>query len=377
MKSELFPWQAKALEEPNDYALWCAEAGIGKTYAGQLWLQQGSRSKNPVVLCPKHIKGKWQKAAKHVYTPYEVRTKDLPPEPTAVVIDEADEYAAPLFIARSRSKMAENLYNYLREYPDCPVLLLTATPIRSNPWNLHTLLTYIGRYEDWRDYQKRYFELVSRPYRPRPFWQPVVGWQQSIQKELEANAEIALMKDMVDYLPPETHDIITIKPPKYEKNEEWEATKQFVEDHRSEQREKYKHIKEIGKGFRKAVVVAHYREQIDQLAKELGKERTTYVLDGRSKDVESIIADAEASSECYFIIQASVGAGFELPSFAVMVFASQGYGVRNYVQIRARIKRINTLKPVKYYYLLGGKCDKAIYDSIQAGKDFVPSLYKA
>ena len=377
MKSNLYPWQAEALTSPNDKALWCAEMGTGKSFTAKLWIKQGQRGDNPVVLCPKQIKGEWQKAVKHVYTPYEVRTKELPPAPTAVVIDEADEYASPLFIARSRSKMAENLYNYLREYPDCPVLLLTATPIRSNPWNLHTLLTYIGNYEDWRDYQQRYFELVSRPYRPRPFWQPRVGWQQKIQGELEKHATIALMKDMVDYLPPETHEVIKIKPPKYEKNEEWEATKQFVEDHRSEQREKHKHIKEIGKGFRKAVVVAHYREQIDQLAKELGKERTTYVLDGRSKDVESIIANAEASSECYFIIQASVGAGFELPSFAAMVFASQGYSVRNFVQMKARIKRINALKPVKYYYLQGGKCDQAIYNSIQNNRDFVPSEYLA
>ena len=69
------------------------------------------------------------------------------------------------------------------------------------------------------------------------------------------------------------------------------------------------------------------------------------------------------------------GAGFEIPSFSCMVFASQGYSVRNYVQMKARIRRINALKPVIYYHLLGGKCDNMIYKSIEEGKDFVPSEY--
>jgi hypothetical protein len=60
-----------------------------------------------------------------------------------------------------------------------------------------------------------------------------------------------------------------------------------------------------------------------------------------------------------------------------MVFVSQAYSVRDYVQMKARIKRINALKPVVYYNLLGGRCDKMVYDSIELGKDFVPSEYKS
>jgi hypothetical protein len=60
-----------------------------------------------------------------------------------------------------------------------------------------------------------------------------------------------------------------------------------------------------------------------------------------------------------------------------MIFASQSYSVRNYVQMKARIRRINALKPVIYYHLHGGKCDKLIYESIGLGKDFVPSEYKS
>lgn len=373
----LYPWQAAALAKENDKALWCAEAGTGKTHAAHLWLEQKRRHINPTILCPKQIKQSWQAKWPHatVLTPYEVRTAPRISNCTALVIDEADEYASPLFLAKKRSQMATKVYEFVRQHPTVPVLLLTATPIRSTPWNLHTLLTYIGRYQDWKEFREKYFVLEVPRYLTRPAWFPKTGWQRQIQKELEEHAEIALMKDMVDYLPPETHEVITLKSPNYAKNKEWEASKQFVEDHRLEQRSKVARLKKIAHGYRKVAVVAHYREQIDDLRKKLSSERETFVLDGRTKDVESVISAAEDSSECYFIIQAAVGAGFELPSFAVMVFVSQGYSVRNYVQMKARIRRINALKPVKYYYMHGGKCDKAIYKSIEMGKDFVPSEY--
>lgn len=377
---ELYDWQDKVLNHTfNSKMLWCCEAGTGKTHAANLWLDQHSRYLNPLILCPKQIKSDWVKRRPFatVLTPYEVRTypERLPKKPSAIVIDEADEYGSPLFLAKKRSKMAEVLYEYVKSNPETDILLLTATPIRSTPWNLHTLLTYMGKYQDWKEYQKKYFEL-GQPYYGAPMsWLPKEGWQRAIQRELEHHAVIALMKDMVD-LPPETHDIITLKAPNYEKNQEWEATKQFVEDHRLEQRNKAKTVQEISRDFRKVVVVAHYREQIDELRASLSKERETFVLDGRTKNVAKVIADAEASGECYFIVQAAVGAGFELPSFAVMIFASQGYSVRNFVQMKARIRRINSLKPTKYYYLQAGRCDEMVYDSIEAGKDFVPSEYK-
>ena len=87
------------------------------------------------------------------------------------------------------------------------------------------------------------------------------------------------------------------------------------------------------------------------------------------------MADAEESDECYLILQSSIGVGFEIPSFSCMVFASQHYSMVNYVQMKGRIRRINNIKPVIYYHLLGGRCDDMIYKSFQDGKDFVPSEY--
>lgn len=374
-----YEWQEKFLQSENNKAMLCCEAGTGKSHTAGLWLGQSERNRNPVIFCPKQIVSDWEKRSgnKQVYTPQTILRVELPDNPTAIVVDEADAFASPLFVPRKRSKCADKLYNYIRQNPQAHVLLLTATPVRSTPWNLHTLLCYMGKYIPFKDWREKYFFLDNPPYMSRPAYFPRPGWQKMMQEVINEHATVALMKDMVDELPPETYETIKLKPPKYEKNEEWEASKQFVEDHLSEQANKAKEITKIAKGYRKVVVVAHYRQHIDDLYKKLSNDRQTFVLDGRTKDVEQVIADAEASSECYFIIQASVGAGFEIPSFSCMIFASQGYSVRNEVQMRARIKRINALKPVVYYNLIGGRCDQMIYNSIKNGKDFVPSCYLA
>jgi superfamily II DNA or RNA helicase len=284
--------------------------------------------------------------------------------------------ASPLFVAKARSQRTEKLYEYIMSNHDTNILLLTATPVRSTPWNIHTLLVLarLKPPDSWKQFREMFFELQYKSFIPRPAWFPKKGWQKMMQPIIDKYTHTALMSDMVE-LPEETHEVIKLKQPDYEQNEEWEPMAQFVADHRLEQLSKNREITSLSKGYRKVVVVAHYTEQIDSLYKDLSKERYTLVLDGRTRDVHQTIADAETSSECYLIIQASVGAGFEIPSFSVMIFASQGYSVRNWTQMIGRIKRINHLKPTKYMYLIGGRCDKMIYENIKAGKDFIPSQY--
>jgi superfamily II DNA or RNA helicase len=176
----------------------------------------------------------------------------------------------------------------------------------------------------------------------------------------------------------ETNKTITWKVKKskpFVKGQEATPMAEFVAEHRNEQLEKPEVIREIGSGYRKVVVVAYFRDQIEALEKELKKDKQTYVLTGDTKDPEDVIKQAQEDDECYFLVQSSVGVGWESPSFSVMIFASMGYSVVSYVQMKARILRINTLKPVKYIYLHAGKVDKAIFNQIQKGKEFIPSEY--
>ena len=318
------------------------------------------------------------------FTPQTILKEELPSNPSAIVVDECDMFASPLFVASKRSKCSEKLFNYIKANPETHVLLCSATVIRSSPWNFHTLLTYVGRYVDWKIYRERYFSLEHKPYLPRPAWLPRMGWQKMMQPLINTNCVTALMVDILpdDKKPIEEHKIIKLKEPNYEKNTEWTAQASFVADHRMEQDKKHLEIERIAKGYKKVVIVAHYREQIDDLTKRLSTGRECFVLHGGVKNHEEIKQAAKDSTECYVIIQNALGVGInELADFPAMIFASQGYSARNYTQMIGRIARSDDLlkrkgpKYLKYYYLQAGRCDRMVYSSVRKGEDFIPSRY--
>jgi superfamily II DNA or RNA helicase len=373
---KLLQHQIKYAKGYPDKGFLVHEGGSGKSVCACVWLHDG-RDKDALVVCPKKIVGKWQNELKKWGTKATVVSKEefkkLPVKLwSAKVIDEADEFASPLFVAKKRSQLSTALYELTKAYPDIPTLLLTATPIRSNPWNLHTLLVFLGKYIDWKEWREAFFNLERMPYLPRPAYIPKPDWRKHIREVLEKYADIVLLKDCVDELPPITEEKIKVETPKYIKSLDAKA---FFDEHRWEQQNKVEHILEVGKEYRKVLVVAYYREQLDILEKELKKDRQTFVIHGGVKNQEEVIKQAQESDECFFLCQASIGAGFDADSFSCVVFASMSYAVRDFIQMRFRVRRIHNLHPVKYYYLIGGRCDKAVLNNIEKGKDFIPSLW--
>jgi len=369
---QLFPHQEKFLKNYNGANLLAHEAGTGKTICACLWLKDG-KDGNALTICPKQVKKKWEEelikwGAKSTVVSKEEFKKMEHTQWTAIVMDEADCLASPLFTS-NRSALSEHMYYLLKEYPT-ETLLLTATPIRSTPYNLHTLLVFAGHFipfKKWRDY---FFVLEKRPYNPRQAYYPVSDWRKKIRPVLEKYSDIVLLKDCVDYVPPATEEK-HIK--KIKKTDDFEN---FFDEHRFEQKDKIKDIKDIGKGYRKVLVVAYYVEQVEELYKQLSKERECFMLHGGVKNQEELIQRAQESDECYIIIQASIGAGFDLDTFTCAVFASMSYAVRDYVQMKARIRRIKNLHPVSYHYILHGRCDMAVLQTINKGKDFIPSEWR-
>jgi superfamily II DNA or RNA helicase len=374
--------QEKFVKDYQGKNLLVHEGGTGKTVCACLWLKDG-RDLDALIVCPKKVVNKWKKALKDWGTKGTVISKeDFKKYPNNVthhwsarVIDEADEFASPLFVAKNRSALTTAAYTMVKNYPNTPTLLLTATPIRSNPWNLHTLLCLMGNYIDhkkWRDY---FFELKypgdpRYRYLQRPAYIPRDDWRTRIRPTLEKYADIVLLKDCVGELPAEEEEKIKIKTPTFELKPD---SKVFFDEHRHEQQNKAKEIIEIGKEYRKILVVAYYREQIEELYKQLSKDKPTFLIYGGIKDQEKIIEQAQEADDCYFIVQASIGAGFDADKFSCIVFASMSYAVRDYVQMKFRVRRIHNLHPVKYIYLIGGRCDRAVLENIEAGKEFVPS----
>lgn len=373
------PHQIKFAKGYKDKAFAVHEGGTGKTVCACLWLKD-DRDEDALVICPKRIVKKWEEALKDWGTKATVLSKetfkkDPPKEWSAIVCDEADEFASPLF-TKGRSQLATALYTLVQKYPEMPVLLATATPIRSNPWNLHTLLCYLGQYIDKTKWRDTFFTLEHRPFLRRPAYFPKPDWRKKIRPLLEKTADIVLLKDCVGDLPPvREYPILTHCSP-YKRALETEPTALFVAEHRYEQTEKLKDILQISKKYRKVLVVAHYVEQVESLAKSLAKDRQVFMVHGGVKGQEGILKEANDSDECYLVIQASLGAGFDADSFSCVIFASMSYRVRDFVQMKYRVRRIHNLHPVEYYYLIGGRCDKGVYETIMLGRDFIPSEWQ-
>jgi ribosomal protein L30E len=191
---------------------------------------------------------------------------------------------------------------------------------------------------------------------------------------------IASMKDVIQGEDPQQHHIeVKVKLSKETKDKIEEIQndpeletdmKIFVETHKVETgKEKVKHIKEIAMGHRKVVIVAKYKDTIEFLRKELEKERPTYVITGEVKDTNAVLNQARSEFETYIIIQSQISAGFELSEFTAMIFAQEGYKYSDFVQMKGRIRRINNLHEVWYYYLIGGEKDRLVRKTLAKGED--------
>lgn len=141
--------------------------------------------------------------------------------------------------------------------------------------------------------------------------------------------------------------------------------------------EKIERILELAEEFPRMVVFAKYRGQIEFIKAMLVKEkRKVLVMTGDTKDRGALIADANASKECIFIVQAQISAGWELPQYPVMIFASRTYSFVDYQQALGRILRANALKKNLYINLVvKDGIDEAVDKALANKQDFDERIY--
>ena len=366
----LYPHQQRIVDlNPKKYLLnW--EMRVGKSFPASLWVDHPCRNKNTYIITLKKNKKSWQAFNTNatVLTKEEFKKKaHTIKNPTAIVIDEIHYFASGLFI-KGRSQLSTSLYKLLQAYPECDVLGLSATMLRQNAWSFHTILCYIGVYYPWKEWRKEFFELRAMPFLRFPAWFPKRDWRKRIQKYVKQHTDIVSLKDVIDDLPPATARIITIKQKKYIRPIDRETT--WVDEHRYEQQGKINEI--LGLGYKKIILVVKYTNQIDELAEQLKDEKPIFILDGRTKDQETIIKQAQESEDCYFIVQASCGEAWDGWQFGVMVFVSMEHGYVSNVQMHGRQRHPKNLRDIEIIYLVGGRWDKKILEAFMAGQNFNP-----
>ena len=141
-------------------------------------------------------------------------------------------------------------------------------------------------------------------------------------------------------------------------------------EHRHEQKGKHKEILELE--YKKIIVVAYYTEQILELEKQLKDFKPVFILNGQTKNQEDVIRQAQEAEECYFIVQAGCGEGWDGWMFGCMVFCSMSHAFTQNFQMHERQRNIKNLRDIEIIYLIGGRWDQKIYEAFLLGQDFNP-----
>ena len=210
-------------------------------------------------------------------------------------------------------------------------------------------LGYVGRLEE-------YFDVPEQTF---------------ITKYIELTAA---QKARIKELPLEFPDPIVLIGKRHQVENGMLAGNEFVEGEVFDNG-KIEKILELAEEFPRMVVFCKYRAQIEQIAKSV-TDREVFILTGDTTDRGTLLSKANAAKNAVFIAQAQISAGWELPEYPVMVFASMTYSFTDRKQAEGRILRANALKKNLYIDLVvKGGIDEAIQKAIQNKCDFDERLY--
>ena len=391
---ELYKHQQNFLDKNPRKKLLCWSTGTGKTLTSIFWANTGTST---LFVVPKALKNNWQRNIKAHYTGkiYTLLTKEefrrdweKLSKYDNLIIDEAHYFSG------QKSQMAKNLRKYLKKNQINRLLLLTATPFLSSPWNIYVLAGHLGF--DWS-----YFSFRDKFFYDRYIGRRIVpmvknGIEDEIAKLVAEIGDIVRLEDAADV--PEQlfvteffgknkvqeekiKTVVDLNPivkfTKHHQIENGTLKSDGFDPHWHTEIDKHERIIEKCEAVDKVAVICRYNLQIDILKEKLSKlNKDIFIIRGDVKDRDAIVSQVEASKECVVLINAACSEGYELPSVGLMIFASMSFSYKDFKQICGRVLRINKLKKNVYLHLVTeGGIDQAVYESIMRKQDFDLSIY--
>ena len=367
--------------------------GTGKTLTALLWALP---NQSLLIICPKSLKRNWEIET----TSYRGRTKSgtgIWQKDTLILTKEEFKKASPTLDRFSqvivdevhlgfltpnwKSQMSKALKKYLERHMIARVLLLSATPYSSSPWNVYNLAWLIGRHWPWQEFKFRFFIDVRMGPRIIPL--PKKGCEVELARLVRNMADVVDINDVMD-VPLQYHST----PEYFALNKEQKKLivdaydplpiVRFTAEHQIEQiGDKNERIKSIVEENDKVALVCRYNAQIDILAKLL-KDYNPSIIRGDVKNRHEVCLAAESSSRAVVLIQADCAEGYQLPSFPLCVFVSQSYSYVKFEQICGRFLRMDKPSRTTFMYLLveGDSIDKAVYNAVRRKENFMVELFK-
>lgn len=293
-----------------------------------------------------------------------------------LILDESHNYF------NYRSQLHKSAYDYLlKNKPKC-LYCLTGTVYLSNYWNVYSMSKIFGKEMNWYKFKQMFFYEIKMASRMVPM--PRKGMDEQLIKIIKDCGSVVKLEDCAD-VPDQVFEIEYFELTKAQKQaveaiEDWQPLVYATRCHQicgNKDSEKLARVIELAQEHKKLVIVSRYTDEIEMLRAELSKKKTVYVLNGATKDRQTLIDNAESSNECVFIVNCSMGFGFNLPSFPIMIFYSMSWSVVDYLQMLGRVQRLNALKKNVYMFLLVKKSiDQEVYDNVVIKKcDFNHLIY--
>lgn len=329
------------------------------------------------------------------------RFKKGAPPADVLVLDEAHCFLGVTAATRYRNKVEvprtsqlfEETLRWVQQHRPKAIYLCSATPI-PQPMAVWAAARLFGHDWDYFAFRRRFYAFV--PNIGRGVWLP--------KKDRQAEAELRALAskfwtfcrmedafDVPDQLNKEVGTGMSVAQVKTLREVPLLFPDPLVrvgKRHQVEQGmfegdafEEYKtaEVAELAEEFPKVLVFAKYTQQIDRMAEKLKKafkNKDILVLDGRTKDRQQLLVQAEKQErETIVIAQSQVSSSYELPSFRCTVFASMSYSFVDYEQALGRTQRANRISKNAYVYLLAGDVDRAVYECVKHKKDFSELLY--
>lgn len=368
--------------------------GTGKTITAILWAKK-HEALGTVIVCPKALKTNWannidQLHLQNVIVLSKEEFKKTPPlNYRQIIVDEVHNgFLTPMF----KSQMSKALRAFCKGADR--VLLLTATPYTSSPWNIYNMSVYMGLSWNWKKFEQTFFYKIRMGRRFIP--QVKRGSEELIGRLIKKYCSVVDIKECIDVPPqvhtePELFSLTKEQMTAIANNYDPLPIVRYTKQHEIEQgillpdefsklqtfkADKNERILDLVKENKKIAIVCRYNAQIDSL-QALLREYDPLIIRGNVKDRHAVCEEAERREKCVILLQSDCAEGYQLPSFGLCVFASQSYSYVKHEQICGRFLRIDKPSKTTFIYLLttGDSIDKAVYNSVIRKKIFNLEVY--
>lgn len=303
------------------------------------------------------------------------------------------------------SQIFEAVLNYLIKYPPKRLYLCSATPV-GKPMNLWAIAKLLGVHWDYFGFRQKYYVEVRMGQRRIWIAKKDDFTKDEMARLIKLFGYVGSLNDFFD-VPEQTHKVVEIE---LSSEQEMALKKLATEEadplvRRSRARtvengllygkkveskgrvdtmvsettiyKSYKidYILERAIEFPKLLIFANYTAQINEITKTLRAEGyTVSILTGKTKD-RTFIRKVDESPQPHIIVaQSAISAGYELPSFPCVIYASKSWQFVHYEQSLGRVLRSNHLKKNLYIHLVVKGTDSDCHEAILSGADFQERL---